>query len=103
MLEWFFSLTSLHTAGSMTINPLQPSEVEAWFRLMRIEAEPWEVDAIFRMDAAFLERLNAKSKGRKGAIEAAAKVSAENTEGVTNLMRSLVHRKANGSMIQRHG
>jgi hypothetical protein len=102
-LDWFFALVGLHTAGQMSINPLQPSEVEAWFRLMRIEPDPWEVDAVFAMDAAFLERLADKSKSRKGSIQAAATVSADNVEGVNAIMRSLSSRKPNGSLISRHG
>jgi hypothetical protein len=81
-----------------SVNPLQPTEVEAWFRLMRITPTPWEVDTIFQMDAAFLDQLHKKSK-RKGM----AKVDASDTAGVTNLMNSFVHRKPNGSMISKHG
>jgi hypothetical protein len=97
LLEWFFSLVGLHTSG-MSVNPLQPTEVEAWFRLMGIVPSPWEVDTIFRMDAAFLERLHNK-KSRKGK----AMVDAQDGAAVSGLFRSLGPRKSNGSMISRHG
>lgn len=97
LLEWFFALVGLHTSG-MAVNPLQPSELEAWFRLMQIEPTPWEVDTLFRMDATFLERMHGK-KSRK----AIAKADVNDPQAVTNLMQSFVHRKPNGSMIARHG
>jgi hypothetical protein len=98
LLDWFFALCGLHTSG-MSVNPLQPTEVEAWFRLMRIEPTPWEADTIFRMDAAFLERMHSKSKGRKSI----AKADVNDPQAITNLMNSFVHRKPNGSMISRNG
>lgn len=81
----------------MSVNPLQPSEVESWFRLMQIEPTPWEVDTIFRMDAAFLERLHHKKSTRKNI----AKADFNDPQAVTNLLQSFVHRKPNGSMISR--
>lgn len=83
----------------MSINPLQPSEVEAWCRLMQIELTPWEAETLFKMDAAFLDRLT--KKGKKSRIS--AKASADDPQAVDNLLHAFVHRKANGSMITRNG
>lgn len=50
----------------MGLNPLQPSELEAWSRLMGVKLRPWEVQALFKMDAAFLTRINS-TKPKKDA------------------------------------
>jgi hypothetical protein len=36
------------------LNPLQPSQIDAWFRLRRIVPQVWHLDAIDRLDATRL-------------------------------------------------
>ena len=64
LLTWFYDLSGLHTSG-MAINPLQPSELAAYFRLVGEAPTPWEMRTLLRMDRAFLERLS-KPKGKPG-------------------------------------
>lgn len=40
----------------MAANPLQPSEVETWFRQMDIEPTRWELDLLYRLDDAVLSK-----------------------------------------------
>lgn len=90
ILEWFHDLAGLHTSG-MSVNPLQPSEIEAYFRLVGEEPTPWEVRTLLRMDHAFLDRIT-KPKRRAGN---GLDVAADDGHGVVNLMRSFRGRKPN--------
>jgi hypothetical protein len=81
----------------MAVNPLQPTEIEAWARLMRVTLTPWEARTLFRMDQAFLSRIAAKTNApTKGTV-----VSVDDPQAGAALMRSLAARvraKANGGV-----
>jgi hypothetical protein len=96
LVDWFHDLAGLHTSG-MAVNPLQPSEIEAWARLMQVSLTPWEARTLLRMDQAFLSRIVAKSSApTRGTI-----VSVDDPLAGAALMRSLaarVNAKANGGI-----
>lgn len=73
----------------MAINPLQPSEIEAWCRLMDIQPTPWEVRTLLRMDAAFLARLSKPKPSQK----MGQTVDVNDVEGVRALLSSFKRHK----------
>jgi hypothetical protein len=65
--QWFSDLDSKRQAG-MAINALSWSDIEAYFRLRRIIPMQWELDAIVKLDNAFLASRYDNTTGRaKGA------------------------------------
>jgi hypothetical protein len=86
LLTWFYDLSGLHTSG-MAINPLQPSELAAYFRLVGEAPTPWEVRTLLRMDRAFLDRLS-KPKSKPG-----LHADVNDIDGVRGVLASLKGRK----------
>lgn len=62
LLIWntFMRLSARRTAFYGGVNPIQPSEVEAYCRLTRQPLEPHHVEMIFAMDNLWLERALSK-------------------------------------------
>jgi hypothetical protein len=75
----------MRTVG-MTVNPIQASEIEAWSRLMDERPTPWEVEALLRMDAAFLERIHKKARAQ---APSETTVKGSDTKGVASFMEAL--------------
>jgi len=48
----FIHLANTTQMGSSGVEPIQPSEVEAWSRLTGASFRPWQVSLIFDMDRA---------------------------------------------------
>lgn len=51
--DWYLDLAGARTAG-FSVNALTWSDVRAYFDLLKISPEAWEVRTIRRIDAAFL-------------------------------------------------
>jgi len=51
----FLSLSKARTGNGFGPNPLPYGEIDAWCRLMQTRLDPWEVDALRRLDDAYLE------------------------------------------------
>lgn len=51
--KWYCELDAKRQAG-MSINALSWTDIQAYFALRRIEPASWELDAIARVDDAFL-------------------------------------------------
>ncbi|WP_445177268.1 phage tail assembly chaperone [Rhizobium leguminosarum] len=49
--EWFWKMDRTREGTGYGINPLQPTQIEAWMRLRRIVPQAWHLDAIDKMDA----------------------------------------------------
>jgi hypothetical protein len=50
VLEWFWKMDRTREGTGYGINPLQPAQIEAWFRLRRIVPQTWHLDAIDKLD-----------------------------------------------------
>ena len=65
--EWYSDLSGARSTG-MAVNAISWSDIDAYFRLRRIQPERWEVDAIRALDDAFLaSRLDKVNGAVKGA------------------------------------
>jgi hypothetical protein len=53
---WFLDLNSSRSGG-MGPGPITYPDMQAYFRLMRIDPEPWQVGVIKRMDGIALESM----------------------------------------------
>lgn len=62
----FQSLSGARTYNPVGPNPIQPTEIEAWGRLMRLPFQPRHVAAILAMDAAFLDHAYSRAKAPEG-------------------------------------
>jgi hypothetical protein len=51
--DWYLDLANARTAG-FSVNALTWSDIRAYFTLLKISPEPWEVRTIRDIDAAFL-------------------------------------------------
>lgn len=51
MWEWFWKMDRTREGTGYGINPLQPAQIAAWFRLRQIVPQPWHLDAIEKLDA----------------------------------------------------
>lgn len=54
------------------INPLQPTQIQAWFQMRLIHPMPWHLDAVERMDAmrmkTYFEKRDEDSKTDKATV-----------------------------------
>ncbi len=48
--DWFWRLDRTREGTGYGINPLQPVQIAAWFKLRQIQPLPWHLDAIERLD-----------------------------------------------------
>lgn len=62
----FQRLSSTRTYHAGGPNPIQPSEIVAWCRLMRKPLEPRHVNILLEMDRAWLDQAFAKSRAPEG-------------------------------------
>lgn len=53
--KWFVKLHSSRTSNGFGVNPLQFVEIKAYFDLLGIEPEEWEIDVIKKLDQIVLE------------------------------------------------
>lgn len=63
--EWFSALNR-HRQTQMGQPPLSWSDIDAYFRRMKIEPKAWELHAIDRLDALYLYTMNKKPEAVKG-------------------------------------
>ena len=61
---WFIRLSQRRQVG-MTQGPLTWPQIEAFFRLMRVKADEWELRALELLDNAWLESLADEQAKRK--------------------------------------
>ena len=52
--SWFGELSRTRSSNGFGQNPISYSEIDAWSRLTNIELTPLEVNAIIRLDSAYL-------------------------------------------------
>lgn len=57
---WFCELDVGRGNNGFGLNPLTFSELLAWTQLMRVKPEPWEIEAIKRIDAVRIRVANEK-------------------------------------------
>ena len=88
--EWFAALDRRRTNGGLGANPLQPSEVQAWFRQMGLAPTPWELDLIYRLDEAILAKVNKPAEGQD---EPHRLISTKDTAGVKYIFAKLEARQ----------
>ncbi|WP_313349941.1 hypothetical protein [Paracoccus sp. (in: a-proteobacteria)] len=62
----FQGISGQRTYSMVGPNPIQPSGIDAWGRLMRLPLEPRHVAIIIAMDQAYLDHAYAAAKGPKG-------------------------------------
>lgn len=67
--EWFCELGGARTNG-MAINPIAWADMAAFFTLIRVRPDPWELRAIRALDDAYLE---SRSDNAKGGVVTGAK------------------------------
>ncbi|WP_112313265.1 phage tail assembly chaperone [Pseudogemmobacter bohemicus] len=79
------SLTrTYHPAGP---NALQPSEVEAWCRMMRLPLEPRHISIIMDMDRAWLDAVYAKTRRAQDGVKSLPQRSSQPlTAALTDLL-----------------
>ncbi|WP_432444677.1 phage tail assembly chaperone [Rhizobium leguminosarum] len=73
--EWFWKMDRTREGTGYGINPLQPAQIEAWFRIRRIHPSPWHLDAIDRLDGTRM-RLYFEKKDEANEETEAQQVSA---------------------------
>lgn len=98
LLDYFEQLSGLRTNGGLGLNPLQPSEVEAWSRLMGVKLRPWEAKALFKMDAAFVARVSQPKKE-----ESSKTIDARDGAAVGAQMARLASSSSKTKRKPRHG
>lgn len=60
--SWFLNLNESRTSNGFGFNPVQYSEIDAFFRLKQIQPELWEIDLLKRLDREVLSIYAEKSK-----------------------------------------
>jgi len=58
--DWFLQLDNARGGSGFGINPISYSEIQAWAQLLGIRPEPWEVEALKRVDAVRIRVSNEK-------------------------------------------
>lgn len=53
--KWFVDLNNKRTSNGFGINPIQYSEILAYFTLIEVQPEDWEVEMISKLDSIALE------------------------------------------------
>lgn len=59
---WFISLHNCRTSSGFGVNPIQYSEMLAYFQLICIVPLDWEINAICRLDKVALEHVEKESE-----------------------------------------
>ncbi len=62
----FQQLSRTRTCHAAGPNPIQPSEIDAYCRLMRLPLEPRHVSILLAMDAAWLDHAYTRTKAPEG-------------------------------------
>lgn len=64
---WFIDLYNARSSGLTAANPISYTEIQAYFQLMQIEPEPWEISVIKQFDsiAREIEFKQAKTENKK--------------------------------------
>lgn len=62
----FTSLSRARSLGPVGPNPIAPSEIESWMRLMRMPLEPRHVAIIMEMDRIWMQNAYSKNKAPEG-------------------------------------
>lgn len=62
----FTGLSQSRTLGPAGPNPIQPSEIEAWARLMRMPLEPHHVAILAEMDRIWMRHAYSKQPAPEG-------------------------------------
>lgn len=60
LLDWFQELQLSRTGNGFGPNPIAYQEIEAWQRLNGIELEPWEIQALKRIDLEWMTIMRPK-------------------------------------------
>ena len=81
LLGIFEAINGFRMHGASGLQPLQPSEIEAWSRLTGQPINPWQAETLFAMDRAFMAHVS-KTKPDKD------RVDADNGTAVVALMSS---------------
>lgn len=55
--RWFNDLSATRSVGFGGPNPIAPSEIESYFRLMRWPVEPRHIDIVLAMDRTYLDHV----------------------------------------------
>lgn len=53
--RWFVDLHNKRTSNGFGINPIQYSEILAYFTLIEVKPEEWEIEMISKLDGVALE------------------------------------------------
>lgn len=56
----FFELSAARSGGGLGPNPIAPSEIEAWARLMRVPLEPHHAAMLMAMDRLWIDHVYTK-------------------------------------------
>lgn len=59
---WFIELHNSRTSSGFGLNPIQYSEIKAYFDLKNIVPEEWEVQLVKKLDAIALEHYAEEAK-----------------------------------------
>jgi hypothetical protein len=62
---WFQHLSSRRGSNGFGLNALTYLEVDAWARLRGIRPEPWELEALFLLDALYLVATRPKAEAKQ--------------------------------------
>jgi|TARA_A100001391_G_scaffold205427_1_gene206150 hypothetical protein len=54
LLDWFWRLSNRRASTGFGFSPIGYEAIAAWARLCGEDPEPWEIEAIERMDDAFM-------------------------------------------------
>jgi hypothetical protein len=60
--EWFLKLNRYRQGSGYGVNPLEPTQYEAWARLEHVAIETWEFEVLTSLDHLFVQHCNRKSK-----------------------------------------
>lgn len=58
--SWFCDIARCRTSNGYSLNPVTWGELESWKAARKIQPKAWEVEAIFTIDAVYLETMRPK-------------------------------------------
>lgn len=61
LVRWFNQIGRARALHEWGFAPISWAEIDAWSRLMRIQPDPWEIDALLRLDRAWLKIMGEKT------------------------------------------
>lgn len=76
--QWYVDLSAARSAGFADLNPIPWSDFAAYFQLIGVRPNQWEIEAIRQLDIAFL---NSRTNPAKVADSAATFSSRLNKDG----------------------